>query len=130
MSYMQSAFEQVCKDAKPAEGFYVTLMCESQRYGGPEEGGWPIVNTHVVAYQHFSTEEAANAAKTAVEKLARELQEQAQKAHGDYCLQSMEWLDERGLDADFLPEPDGPDTFFVVMSEGIPEEYRGPTHYE
>lgn len=130
MKYLQQAFEAVCKEAKQANGWYVVLMEHERYYGGPEEGGWWGTNDHIVAYQWFETDEAAEAAKKAVEKLARELEEESRKDHGKQCLREMAWLDARGLDADFLPEPDGPNSFSVIISEGLPEEQRGPTHYE
>lgn len=127
--YLQQAFESVCKEAKTAEGFYVSLMESVPYYGGPEEGGWWGSDTHLVAYQWFSTEEAAEAAAAAVRKLAEELKAEAQKEYGNQCLREMEWLDARGLDADFLPEPDGPSDFCVIVSEGLPEESRGCRQY-
>ncbi len=69
MSYLQSAFEAVCKEAKPATGSYVCLMEESQRYGGPEEGGWWTTDVTLVAYQWCATEEEADAKRAAVEQL-------------------------------------------------------------
>jgi hypothetical protein len=130
MSHLQSAFDAVCKDAKQAEGYYVCLMEETSDYGGPEEGGWWRHDTVLVAYQRFDTEEQAEAARQKVLELAAELGQQAQREHGEHCLVTMEWLDARGLDADFLPEVDGPSKFHVIMSQGLPENSYGPSHYE
>jgi hypothetical protein len=129
-TFIQQAFEEVCKRAKPAEGFYVTLMETCPFYAGPWEGGTWGEDHNIVAYQWFATKEQAEAAEAAVEKLARELSEEERKNYGDQCLREMEWLDARGLDADFLPEPDGPSKFYVMVSEGLPEESRGCRHYE
>ncbi len=127
---LQDAFNQVCSEAKTPQGYYVSLMLRTQRYGGPEEGGWWIDDSHIMGYQYYATEEAAQAAKEAVEKLAAEKTEEARKSHGERCLREMDFLDDRMLEADFLPEPDGPSEYYVTMTEGLPEEYRGPTHYE
>jgi len=83
-----------------------------------------------VAFQSFDSEEGAKAAAEQVRKLAKELEETARKEHGEQCLREMEWLDARGLDADYLPEVDGPSKFHVVVSQGLPEESSGPRHYE
>lgn len=128
--YLQTAFDTVCQEAKQAQGFYVTLMEDISFYGGPEEGGW-WGHDHVIrAYQHFHTQEQAEAAKAAVDKLAEELSADSRRAFGDHCLREMEWLDARGLDADFLREPDGESNFYVVLSEGLPEETFDSRHYE
>jgi hypothetical protein len=128
--YLQEAFNQVCKEAKTAKCWYVSLMENRPFYDGPEEGGWWGCDTVVVAYQQFDTEEAANNAKQAVEKLAAELTEESKKDFGKQCLQEMDWLEQRGLDADFLPESDGESDFFVVVSESVPGSRYGRRGYE
>lgn len=129
-SFIQAAFEAVCKEAKPAEGSYVVLMESIRRYLGPWEGGTWGNDEVIVAYHWFPTEEEAEAARKEVEKLARELSEESRKEFGERCLREMEWCEARGLDADYLPEPDGDSEFFVVVSEGLPQEYHAPRHYE
>jgi hypothetical protein len=62
--YIREAFEQVCKEAKPAESLYVVLMEDRPYYGGPQEGGWFGHDHTIVAYQLFPTEEQARAAGT------------------------------------------------------------------
>jgi hypothetical protein len=32
----------------------------------------------------------------------------------------MEWLEERGLDADYLPEDDGPSNYRVIVCDELP----------
>lgn len=129
MSFLQEAFEKVCSEAKPAQGYYVSLMAREPFYGGPEEGGWWGCDTNIIAYQYFPTEEAADAAALAVKTLAVELSQQAQREHGQQCLREMDWLDARGLDADYLREPDGPEDYFVLVSEGLPQEHRDSRCY-
>jgi hypothetical protein len=129
-AYLQSAFDAVCKDAKRPEGFYVCLMEKQQVYGGPEEGGWWRTNRVLVAYQHFDTEEQANAAADAVRKLAEELKQQSRREHGKQCLREMDWLHARRLDADFLPEPDGPNEYYVEVGDSLPSNYYDSAVYE
>jgi hypothetical protein len=121
MSYLNQAFHKICSEAKPARSFHVSLYARVPFYGGPEEGGWWGHDTLLQASQRFDSEEAAEAAKAAVEKFAEELNEQEKKDFGDQCLREMEWLDARGLDADFLPEPDGETTYYVTI-ENTPGE--------
>jgi len=129
--YIVSAFHQVCRDASPAEAHYVSLYANEPFYGGPEEGGWWGQDVVLIAYQEFSTREAAEAAKTAVEKLATELTAESKKEFGDHCLREMEWLEERGLDSDFLPEPDGETEYFVEIEEKPGTQVSfGCRHYE
>lgn len=128
--YVGDAFNQICKDAETTADWYVCLMASESRYGGPEEGGWWTNDTHVEAYKKFPSEELAEAAKEAIDKLAKELSEAARTEYGRQCLREMEWLEERWLDADYLPEPDGPEQYYVIVSRGIPESEYGPTHYE
>jgi hypothetical protein len=130
MSYIRQAFEAVCKEAKQAEGWYVVLMEDRPYYGGPEEGGWWGTDTTIVAYQLFPTEEQARAAGDKVQKLAAELEAEAVRAHGQQCLRELDWLEARGLEADFLPEPDGPARYTVLVTQGLPEPSYGPRRYE
>lgn len=128
--FIRQAFDAVCKEAKEAKGFYVTLMMKEEYKGGDEEGGWWDHNHLVVKYQYCATEEEAEALKKKVEELAEELNNQERLSYGQHCLDTMEWLDARGLDADFLPDPDGPDEYYVMVTAGIPTESYGATHYE
>ena len=129
-TYMQAAFNQVCDDAKKPEGVYLCLMERATYYGGPEEGGWWGHDFLLAAYKHYSTREAAEMAKGDVEKLANTLSADSRRAFGNQCLREMEWLEARGLDSDFLPEPDGDSQFYVTVSEGLPENEYGSRHYE
>ena len=130
MSFLRQAFETAIEGVKTPDVWYVTLVQESRYYGGPEEGGWWGTDTHVIAYRDFPSRELAVEAAAAVKKLASELEEESRKEHGEQCLREMEWLDARGLDADFLPEPDGPDDYRVLVSQELVQERCGPRHYE
>jgi glycogen debranching enzyme len=127
--YLQAAFDAVCEEAKPAEGHYVCLMESVPYYGGPEEGGWWGRDTNIVAYQYFATAEQAEAAKEAVEKMAQKMSNESKREFGKQCLREMEWLDTRGLDADYLPEPDGESEFYVIATTELPLESRGCRQY-
>ncbi len=121
MSYLQSAFEAVCKEAKPPESWYVCLIEEVRAYGGPEEGGWWYSITSLEAFQEYPTEEQAREAADRVQTLANELTHEARDEHGNMCLRQMEWLDARGLEADFLPEDDGPADYRVRVLNELPQ---------
>jgi hypothetical protein len=128
---IQEAFFGVCREAKPAEGCYVSLYCRAPYYGGPEEGGWWGQDVILVAYQWFSTQEAAEAARAEVERLAEKLRREARKGFGEQCLREMEWLEARGLDADYLPEVDGEEDYFVTFEETAGScQSQGCRHYE
>ena len=96
-------------------GWYVTLYCEVSFYGGPQEGGWWGHDTVAAASQHYGTRDEGMKALKAVQDAAEGLTKDAERAHGARCLQEMDWLDQRGLDADFLPEVAGADGYFAVV---------------
>jgi len=130
MSYLQAAFDAVCNEAVTPESWYVSLVERVPYYGGPEEGGWWDCDTQVVAFQVFSTETEAIAAAEAVEKLAKEMSEEAKRAYGEQCLRETEWCEARGLDADWLGEVDGETEYSVVVSEKPIQASYGCRHYE
>lgn len=127
----KEAFFTVCDDAQPAESHYLSLYVSVPYYGGPEEGGWWGSDTNLVEYKHFDILESLEAAKAKVDALAAELNEQAKRDFGDQCLREMEWLDARGLDADYLPEVDGESSYWVT-TEDVPGSMsrQGCRHYE
>lgn len=127
---VKNAFDEICQNAKNSGRFYVCLYCNRPYYGGPEDGGWWSSDDILIKYQEFCTEEAANAAYEKINQLAEELSQQARKEWSEYCRASMEWLDERGLDADFLPEVDGEEQYYVTVTNEIPTHHFGCTHYE
>jgi hypothetical protein len=126
---MIEAFEKVCEDAIKAEDWFVSLVEDVPFYGGPEEGGWWGSDTLLIAYKRYPSEELAEQAATKARELANELSQESQRSFGQQCLNEMEWLEARGLDADYLPEPDGPSEYRVVVSQGLPVERRGERHY-
>jgi len=130
--YTKTAFETAIDSARRetlSRTYYVTLWRAVSWYGGPEEGGWWGRDNIPEQTARFNTREDAETALRAVEGLAERMEQEAQNAHGDQCLRELEWLDERGLEADFLPEPDGPEEFFVTLSEDPPRAEYGERGY-
>lgn len=122
MNYVASAFHAVCKEAASRKEHYVVLWQEAPFYGGPEEGGWWGADQIVEAYEQFPTADAAEAAAEKVRTLAEELSAESKREFGEQCLREMEWLESRGLDADFLPEPDGESRYYVTIETAIPKD--------
>ena len=129
MAHLQAAFDAICTEQRTPETWYVCLIESYQAYGGPEEGGWWYTRSSLVAYQAFASRELAEAAAESVEKLAAELDEQAQWQYGEMCLSQCEWLEARGLDPDYLPENDGPDEYRVMVTEELPQFDHSRPHY-
>jgi hypothetical protein len=127
---LREAFERVCRDARPAEGWYVSLLERVPYYGGPEEGGWWGEDVVLVASRRYDTEEAAEAARAAVDALARELTAEARAEFGRRCLEETEWLEARGLEDGSLPEVDGEAVYEVTVTAGPPESTRGSRRWE
>ena len=114
---MKAEYFEVNPYATPAKYCYLSLYERIPFYGGPEEGGWWGEDVILVASMHYKTMEDAVAAKNKIEETARRNNEEAQAAYGRQCNKELEWLEERGLEANFLPEPDGPLTYFVAIEE-------------
>lgn len=128
--YILDAFDAICQTAVPVNGCFVALMERVPFYGGPEEGGWYGTDIVVVAYQYFETREAAEYAKTRIETLAAELEAQNKVEYGEQCLRDMDWLEARGLESNFLPEPDGPSEYYVTITDSYPEGSIGKRGYK
>ena len=130
MSYIKEAFDKICEDNIKVGSFYVVLAESIPYYGGSEEGGWWGSDTIIISYKEFPTEELADSAKDKIMELADKLNKEAKKSFGKQCVREMEWLDSRGLDADYLPEPDGPSEYYVYVTDEIPQNSYGSRHYE
>lgn len=120
MSYLQAAFDHIVPNADRPQDWYVCLIEEYQAYGGPEEGGWWQTIRSLEGYKVFHSEELARKAATKIENFAQELQQESLRNYGDHCLQQMEWLEARGLDADHFPESDGPSNYRVIVCDELP----------
>lgn len=127
--YTNAAYHQAIKNRIRKGPWYVCLMREEQYYGGPEEGGWWGSDCLVEESHECSSYLEAEALADLIKGLADEMSQAAQKEYGKACRLSMEWLEVRGLDADFLPEPDGPTTYYVEVCQEIPEPSYGDRQY-
>jgi hypothetical protein len=129
--FIGAAFDKVCNAAEAASDRFVSLYERTCQYGGPEEGGWWRRDVRLVKTMRFSSQAAADAARTRIDRLANELSQESQRRYAEHCRRECEWCEERMLDADYLGEPDGPEEYFVVVEEVAGgSEYRAPTHYE
>jgi len=129
-AYLKHTFDNLLPDAEKPETWYVCLMQEVPFYGGPEEGGWWGSDTFPVAVkQCFNKREAEQWAER-VKATAATMSEEARQRHGQHCSETLDWLDARGLEPDFLPEPDGEESYYVIVSQGIPEPQYGSRRYE
>jgi len=130
MSIKQAFFSE-CQEARPAQRIYVSLYVQIPYYGGPEEGGWWGEDVALVASQHVNTQEHADAVVDRIKVLAEKLSDDERRKFGDRCLAEMEWLDARGLDADYLPEVDGESRYFVITEDiAGSSESVGSRYYE
>jgi hypothetical protein len=130
MSHVFQAFQIVIPDAIERDIWFVSIVEEVRRHAGYEEGGWWVTDQTVVAYKEYPSKELAERAVKQIEQMASELEHQATLAHGKHCAESMKWLEQRGLEADFMPEPDGAAKYRVVLSQEIPEDVRPSRTYE
>ena len=130
MNPIQQAFHTAIADAQKPSVFYVVLWRHFTTYGGPEEGGWHRHHCVAEAFKQFQSEEAANAAMAAVERLANQMTEEASKKHGEYCLRSVAEAEARGLEASDLPEVDGSDEYSVSVQKEHPENQIDNSHWE
>jgi hypothetical protein len=131
--FMQDAFNaRVKKAIEASHDWYIVLVEEYQSYGGPEEGGWWRNHRTVSAYKQCANQEEAELLKAEIEKLAAELSAESRKEYGERCCRELNWLEARGLDADYLPEPDSETTYSVLITQTYPAEleYHTPAGYE
>jgi hypothetical protein len=130
MNHLHEAFHEILDDVKVPGIWYVVLMEKVRSFGGPEEGGWWVTDNIVVAYREFPSKKIAEEAKKKVEELAKEMTKEERNSHGKHCLNQMEWLDARGLDSDYLPENSGPNEYYVIVTEEIPQDQYASRVYE
>lgn len=130
MSYIYEAFKQVCESSKQANTWYVCLCINQRCYGGPEEGGWWYDRGELCEYQVFNNEDTANEVAEKVKEVAKQLSDDSRKKHGEAALRSLEWLEARGLDADYLPEPNGEEEYYVMVTDSLPQFDNEVPHYE
>lgn len=128
---IKEAFFQLIENIEKPERVFVSLYIQIPYYGGPEEGGWWGADTHLVAYTQCVCEEDAKLLLGRIEAYTDDLNKEEKKRFGQRCLEEMNWLEARGLDADYLPEVDGESSYFVVTETTLgSNEQKGPRHYE
>jgi hypothetical protein len=120
VSYLQAAFDHIIQDSDRPKDWYVCLIEEYKAYGGPEEGGWYQTMRSLEAYKSYPSLEMAEEIANHVREFAKELENESRRNYGEHCLYQMEWLEERGLDADYLPEDDGPSNYRVIVCDELP----------
>lgn len=114
---LRAAFLTVCADAEPAKANYVSLYRIESYYGGPEEGGWWGRDYVHVASQKCASAEHAQSVRVNVEHLAAQLSKDARDGYLAGCAAECAWLEQRGLDADYLPEVNGEDSYAVFTED-------------
>lgn len=100
---------------------YISIYDSCDQYGGPEEGGWWYTSSYLQQSYECESEEQASQIREEMRQLAEELNKEQHNAHNRHLADSLDWLEARGLDADFLPEPDGPNEFWIT-TEWFPGE--------
>jgi hypothetical protein len=116
-SFFSAAFDEVCLKAENAEETFVSLYERTCKYGGPEEGGWWRHDLILVKSAKYPTKSLAGQVALAVAVRAEKMSAESRRAYGERCSREVDWCDERGLDADYLPEPDGPSEFEIVIEK-------------
>ena len=132
-TFISAAFHAVAPDASKRAPFAVTLYVSTPFYGGPEEGGWWGRDVEMIAWRAYPSLALAEQAAERMEQEAENMAKNATRAHGEQCQREMEWCDARGVDYDYLPEPDGPATYFIRVEpeDSVGQaESRGSRHWE
>ena len=127
---MRDEFFKVCSKAKPVESHFCSLYVSEPFYGGPEEGGWWGHDTRLIASQEFNSIELAEMAENAIKELAEKANQDAKRDFSEQCRAEVDWLEARGLDADYLPEVNGEATYFTcVETQSGSLEHQMDRHY-
>ena len=132
-TYIFAAFNAIAPDANTPDPYAVTLYVSIPYYGGPEEGGWYGRDVQLVAWNEYPSQMAALRAAQQMAEKAKAMSEDATRTHGEQCSREMDWCDARGLDYDYLPEPDGPESYFTKVepvNEVGREVSKGSRQYE
>lgn len=109
--------------------YYTVVLLGKSYYGGPEEGGWWGKDWYRIHYRGFDTEEQAYAYRDELREVYKS--DDLYREWCANCAAELEMCENRGIDVDTLGEDDGPDDYWVYVSEELPEavEY-GVRHYE
>ncbi len=130
MSHIMDAFQELVSERKQTGTWYVCLCSTQRRYGGPEEGGWWYDASELHEYAEFPSREIAEQVAGKVRLRAAELSAEDRRSRDLACARSLEWLESRGLEAGYLPEPDGHEEFFVAVTEELPTMHNEKPRYE
>jgi len=95
------AFHRVCRKAKPADYCYVSLYAYVE----------------LISSQEYFCKRDAVRALNKCRRLIKKLDKDARDNHGNYCNRQLEWLEARGLEADYLRENDGPTTYGCIIEK-------------
>ena len=109
-----------CESPRQKESKFISLYESHQCYGGAEEGGWWYHQSFLQESYECIDEQQASEIRQEMWDFADEMNELSKKQHNKHLAESLEWLEARNLDADFLPEPDGPSEYHVTY-----ERYPG-----
>lgn len=129
MSVADTFFEVCEKPSQTHNGFFLSLYRKEVWFGGTEEGGWNGETHRVQASQRFKTHEEAEAASKVVEDKAEALTEGSKRGFNEHCAAQCDWLEARGLDSDYLADPGGPDSFYVMIEERVGQYNRKDDPY-
>ena len=130
---IKESFFSICKDAKLAQSYFVSLYMAEQWYGGPEEGGWWGTTTTLIASQEFTSEEIAEDAKNMAEALAKKLTEEAKHQHGEQCAAELDFCERNGIDDSnaVFGEVGGRTVYSIYVEEEQGQhEYSTSPYYE
>jgi hypothetical protein len=130
MDSTREAFFQVCTEAERREDVFVTLYCDDRFFGGPEEGGWYGTDTRLIASQRVYSRQIGDQIAAQAKELADKLTRDAEDDRNRQCAAECEWLEARGLDDDFLPQPNGGERYWIaVEAEQGAAESQGDRAY-
>jgi len=110
-----------CESPRQKESKFISLYESHQCYGGAEEGGWWYHQSFLQESYECLNGEQADQIRQEMQDFAEELNEASKRQHDKHLSESLDWLEARGLDADYLPEPDGP-TEYGITNERFPGE--------
>lgn len=129
-NFIKKAYEEVIQDHQKINPCYVVLWKRVPFYGGPEEGGWWGEDIIPEAYHACDNDEIGYALEKKVRNYAEFASKEAKRKFGEYCLSTMAQLEARGLDAEYLPEPDGEESYFVTVQPDFPKPSYGSRHWD
>lgn len=129
--FVKASFFATCHTPEATEERFVSLYEHTSEYGGPEEGGWWRHSTVLVSTQKCANQFAAEHLLGRINERAKQLTDEARRRWAAHCAAETHWCEQRGLDADYLPEPDGPSEFEVVVeSTAGSRSCQAPVNYE